>query len=763
MVKWCLLVLHFFPLALLAQTPFPALPPVFKDDVLPRVDLTLPADSLALLLVPGSEYHWHARFVFDNGTIKDTIENVGLKIRGNTSIDAQKKSFRISFNTYEAGRTWYGLEKLNLNGSHNDPTVARAKISWDLLRSMGVPGSRSNHVNLYINGAFFGLYTNVEHVDEVFVQTRFGNDGGNLYKCLWPADLNYKGSSPDLYKEAFGGRRAYQLVTNEVADNYTDLAHFIDVLNNTPLADLPCELEKVFNVDSYLKACAFDVLDGNWDGPIYNKNNFYLYRNQATDRFEYIPYDLDNTLGIDWLNVDWVGRNIYTWAPANEPRPLYKRLLAVPEYKDRFSFYIGQALQSSFHPDSISPYLDALKALLSPSAFTDPYRPLDYGFTFNDFVEAWDAALPWFQTPTGLKPYFEGRWASASQQLLPADISPIIRQSGHFFTAATAIQVEATAIDDHQVTGMQVCFRWNGQAASCLDLFDDGAHADGVAADGHFANTIDLTGQAGRLEYYVQATDDAGQQSRQPVCGWRMAYVGMGSAPLAINEFMASNANTYPDEAGEFEDWIEIFNPGDAPIALQNFYLTDDEDTPAKWKMPVIWLPAQGYQVFWADSDESQGNRHANFKLGAGGEAIYIFEKNGDGFSLVDSYAFGAQGTGQATGRLPDGSGDFQPVAPTPAATNQPPLSVQPVGAPGIRLAVSPNPAEGPVGIALEGTAETIAEVEWLDTRGMAVLHKNGSGLPFMKVEAGTLPPGIYFLRVKTSGGSTAWCRVALQ
>ncbi|MBK9017795.1 MAG: CotH kinase family protein [Saprospiraceae bacterium] len=506
------------------------------------------------------------------------------------------------------------------------------------------PGPRSNHVKLYVNGNYFGLYINVEHVDEEFVQLRYGNNDGNLYKCLWPADLAYKGGDPDLYKQEYGGRRAYELVTNEINDDYTDLAHFIDVLNNTPIADLPCELEKVFNVDSYLKAIAFDILDGNWDGPIYNKNNFYLYHNLATDKFEYIPYDLDNTLGIDWLSVDWVTRNIYTWAPSTEPRPIYKRLIAVPEYKDRFSFYMNGYLQTVFHPDSIFPYLDNLKALISDAAQIDPYRPLDYGFSFDDFEDGWDSALPWFQTPTGVKPFIQGRWQTASQQLLMGDISPIIHQVSHaFWPSAMGLQINASATDDNLTAGMEVCYRWNGQTQTCLDLFDDGQHADGAAGDGGYGNSLDFAGQTGEFEYFVRATDNVGQQSRQPICDWRTVYVGDAVAPLVLNEFMASNSGTYPDGAGEFEDWIEVYNPSNAPLSLKDFYLTDNEDLPGKWKMPNVYIPTQGYTVFWADSDESQGSLHTNFKLSAEGEYLAIHEKRGDGFTLVDSYTFGEQ------------------------------------------------------------------------------------------------------------------------
>ena len=192
-----------------AQDQFPDYAPIYKDDVVGRVDITIPPDSLNIILAPGNEesdYPFHATFLFDNGTIRDTFQDIGFLLRGNTSRYSMKKSFQISLNTYAPGRSWYGVEKINLNGEHNDPTVSRAKIAWDLLRDIGVPAPRSSHVQLYINGEYYGLYANVEHIDEEFAQTRFGNKDGNLFKCLWPADMDYLGSDPNLYKLSSGGR-----------------------------------------------------------------------------------------------------------------------------------------------------------------------------------------------------------------------------------------------------------------------------------------------------------------------------------------------------------------------------------------------------------------------------------------------------------------------------------------------------------------------------------------------------------------------------
>ena len=189
---------------------------------------------------------------------------------------------------------------------------------------MQVPAPRSNHVELYINGRYYGLYINTEHVDEEFVESRFGNDLGNLYKCLYPADLTYLGSNPEDYKI-----NGYTLKTNTDQDHYDDLIDFIYILNNTTSENLPADLEPVFNVNGFLRYLAVEIFTGHWDGYSYNKNNYYLFNNLFTGKFEFIPYDTDNTFGIDWVGGDWGPRDIYHWWKTGESRPLTSKSLVI--------------------------------------------------------------------------------------------------------------------------------------------------------------------------------------------------------------------------------------------------------------------------------------------------------------------------------------------------------------------------------------------------------------------------------------------------
>lgn len=126
-----------FLFSLFSQIPFPENGELFRDDIVPRIDITINPDSLKLIVDKNdiwSEHEYLADFVFDNGNVRDTLKNIGFRLRGNTSRFSQKKSFKVSFNTYEKGRKYYGVEKLNLNGEHNDPSIVRTKLCCDLAK-----------------------------------------------------------------------------------------------------------------------------------------------------------------------------------------------------------------------------------------------------------------------------------------------------------------------------------------------------------------------------------------------------------------------------------------------------------------------------------------------------------------------------------------------------------------------------------------------------------------------------------------------------
>ena len=400
---------------------------LFDDSRVSTVYIEINPDSLDFIYANVlSDHYFKATFIYDYGSGRDTVQNVGFRLRGNTSRFSAKKSFKISFNEYVAGRRYQEVKKINLNGQHNDPTMIREKLFYDSWKNAGMPERRTSFVNVYINHNLYGLYTNLEEFDKDWLQRAFNENDGNMYKCTYPADLVYHGTNQQTYKDiqsssATGGR-AYDLQTNEAEDDYSDLVELITVLNMPADDVFAAAIDQKLNVDGFLKAFAIDVASGNWDDYMYNKNNYFLYHNGLTGKFEFISYDTDNTFGVDWMNVDWATRNCLDWYSHTDQRPLASKILAVPEFNERYMRYLDTIAREIINPEVIFSHIDSLKALITDAAIADTYRTLDWGYTIEDFHNGFTETVD-SHTPYGIKPFITKRYTTMLEQLNIASVA----------------------------------------------------------------------------------------------------------------------------------------------------------------------------------------------------------------------------------------------------------------------------------------------------------------------------------------------------
>jgi hypothetical protein len=433
MKKIVLLIL----LLLVNKSPAVAqVPGLYHDSIVARVYIEIPPDSLDMLYDSLlSDHYYQTRFIFSNGFRTDTLNQVGFRLRGNTSRYAKKKSFKISFNEYVAGRKFMGVKKMNLNGEHNDPTLIREKLFYDLWVRAGMPERRTAFVRLYINGLYFGLYTNVEEMDKEWLDRVYPDKSGNLYKCTFPADLVFLGTNEQAYKNLVNstvtGGRVYDLQTNEAADDYSRLVMLITQIDKPTDSSFAAHLNQILHTDHFLKALALDVATGNWDDYSFNKNNFYLYDNPATGKFDFITYDPDNTFGVDWFGIDWAERDYRTWINTWFSLPLAQKTLKVPSLFDQYRQFVITINNTIIHPDSVFPRIDFLKQLITQAAEEDVFRTLDYGYTIADFHDSYIKKID-DHTPYGLKPFFTRRHQTLTEQLGSAGYGELSASSSSF-------------------------------------------------------------------------------------------------------------------------------------------------------------------------------------------------------------------------------------------------------------------------------------------------------------------------------------------
>ena len=143
---------------------------------------------------------------------------------------------------------------------------------------------------------------------------------------------------------------------------------------------------------------------------------------------------------------------------------------------------------------------------------------------------------------------------------------------------------------------------------------------------------------------------------------------------IRINEVSAGN-DTYINEYGKKNDWIELYNTSDQDFDLAGIYLSDNVLNPHKFQIPSFTdistiIPAHGYKVIWCDGEDSKSQLHASFKLGNRDKSfISITDVNG---LLIDSLSYKNQPRWHTYGRFPDDGASLALFErPTIAATNR--------------------------------------------------------------------------------------------
>jgi len=215
---------------------------------------------------------------------------------------------------------------------------------------------------------YWGVYTLVERVDNKYIGNRFGQDskGGNLYKASHaqrgPMDLKYYGDSIEDYPIQ-NGQYAYGKMNNEEEADYSDIVELCRVIDDTEYAsdeERMRAFERAINVDAFLRYIAVVTILDNWDSYPYTGNNFYLFNNPVSGRFEWIPWDLtwgDNPQTQLFGRVDpgLIGE-----------APLYDNIFQVEAYKIKYAAYADLLLRYWFNTENITDKAQAYHRMIAP-------------------------------------------------------------------------------------------------------------------------------------------------------------------------------------------------------------------------------------------------------------------------------------------------------------------------------------------------------------------------------------------------------------
>jgi hypothetical protein len=223
-----------------------------------------------------------------------------------------------------------------------------------------------------------------------------------------------------------------------------------------------------------------------------------------------------------------------------------------------------------------------------------------------------------------------------------------------------------------------------------------------------------------------------------------------------INEFCAKNS-ILPDEAGEFDDWIELYNAGHDTVNLSGLYMTNSLLEPLAYKIPKARgsetiLPPGEFIILWADRQPEEGTLHLDFNLEKSGGEIAVVELVQGKPIVLDSVKYSQQYTNYSYGRYGDGTSRwFVLSGMTPGESNL--YTYLPELPEDSGIEIYPNPVGDFLEIRLIEPEVKDLDISIVDQFGREKIHqsidRNGG-----QVDVSALPPGIYILRVKGTDGS---------
>lgn len=403
---------------------------VFDESVVKRLDIEIDSteyfrmkvDLERVLQLPPEERnftYFECRVDFDG----NSWQHVGVRWKGASSvkvpyISSQKKlPLKLKFDEFEddypeyLNQRFWGLKKLSLGNGFADPTLVRELACLKLMRDSGVIAPWSAPMALWVDTGdgpeYWGLYIAVEQIDEIYLEDRFANHSGNLYKP--------EGEGADLTHFV---EESFEKKTNEDEADFTDVQNLIDVLNAdyATIADQKAAVEDIVNVPSFLRWLAVNSTICNFDSYSNTDKNYYLYNDPDGGKFWFLTWD--HNMAYASVIPPFDAATAHQWDildPTDGNRPLIDRVLEVPEWNVEYRQNVLALLDGDLAEAVRTKSIEDLNELLSPHVVgpTGEVKPYTLLLSPDDFDRGLTLPVRYAGGTTipGVLKFLSDRWA----------------------------------------------------------------------------------------------------------------------------------------------------------------------------------------------------------------------------------------------------------------------------------------------------------------------------------------------------------------
>jgi hypothetical protein len=352
-----------------------------------------------------------------------TYKDVGVRYKGNSSFfnprskAIEKLPFNIKSDYKIKDQKFEGkYDRIKLSNVFADPSFIREVLAYHIAGEYSF-APKANFVKLVINGEAFGVYTNTQSIDSVFLEEHFGESDGVFLKCdkadkktTIPSNcgkanyssLKYLGEDSTCYFNY------YELKSDTGWNSFIELCK---VLNTKPK-----EIESVLDVDKTLWMHAFNTVLVNLDSYTGRLcHNYYMYRGK-NGQFVPLIWDLNLAFGVfkfdgtgpKLSNEEATELSIFThYKDQNKDFPLITNLLANPLYRNIYIDHIRTILEEYFVSGLYYEYASKLHTTIKEYVEADSMKL----YSNEQFVQNLDSTvvIADFGEVIGIKELMENR------------------------------------------------------------------------------------------------------------------------------------------------------------------------------------------------------------------------------------------------------------------------------------------------------------------------------------------------------------------
>ena len=258
----------------------------------------------------------------ENGGKVEVSEIKKIKGRGNTSWNADKKGFNVTFKSAVSVAGMPKTKKFSLVSNFQDAALARNRILYDMADQVEVPyASDSRFIDFYVNGVYQGAYQLCQKIeagknaliDDVAEDDYLDPETGKTKTDYsFVVEIDPSPAEDDFHFSVNSGINL-TVKSPELESDDPNIASVRGYMKNKyntmwdKLTSNAADLDDYIDLDSLAKVYLINELGKNWDSGA--GSFFFVYKPDKNGKYKFFAspvWDYDNSLG----NANGVARDL---------------------------------------------------------------------------------------------------------------------------------------------------------------------------------------------------------------------------------------------------------------------------------------------------------------------------------------------------------------------------------------------------------------------------------------------------------------------